>query len=88
MRAHPGSVALSAKSGTGIDGLLEALSRVLRANMKVLDLDIPFARGDVLAAVHREGEVLHEAHGDTGTRVSVRLDAAGAARFENWVVSA
>jgi GTP-binding protein HflX len=88
MRAHPGSVALSAKSGTGIDDLLEALSRELRAKMKVLDLDIPFARGDVLAAVHREGEVLHESHGDTGTRVSVRLDAAGAARFENWVVSA
>jgi GTP-binding protein HflX len=88
LRAHPGSVAMSAKTGEGVDDLLEALSRELRAKMKVLDLDIPFARGDVLAAVHREGEVLHEAHGDTGTRVSVRLDPAGAARFENWVVSA
>jgi GTP-binding protein HflX len=54
----------------------------------VLELEVPFARGDVLAAVHREGEVLDENHGEHGTRVTVRVDAAGAARFENWVVSA
>jgi GTPase len=86
--AHPGSIALSAQTGAGVDDLLEALALKLRENSKVLDLDIPFTRGDVLAAVHREGEVLHETHGETGTRVTVRVDAAGASMFENWVVSA
>ncbi len=88
VRANPGSVAVSAKTGQGIDDLLEALSNYLRANSRVVELEIPFSRGDVLAAVHREGEVLEEAHNDHGTRVQVRVDAAGAARFENWVVSA
>ena len=88
VRAHPGSVAVCATTGAGIDRLVEALGDVLRSNTKVMDLDVPFDRGDILAAVHREGEVLSEAHGDRGTRVSVRLDPAGAARFENWVVSA
>ena len=86
VHAHPGSVAVSATTGAGIEGLLGALSDHLRAQSKVVDLDIPFARGDVLAAVHREGEVLAETHGEHGTRVSVRVDAAGAARFENWVI--
>jgi GTP-binding protein HflX len=87
VRAHPGSVALNAKKGIGVEGLTEALAAHLRANSKIIDLDIPFSRGDVLAAVHREGEVLYETHGEHGTRVTVRVDAAGAARFENWVVS-
>ncbi|HUR77196.1 MAG TPA: GTPase HflX [Acidimicrobiales bacterium] len=87
VRAYPGSVAVSAKTGAGIDGVLNAVSEVIRANTRVIDLDIPFARGDVLAAVHREGEVLQETHGERGTRVTVRVDPAGAARFDNWVVS-
>ncbi|MEY2473041.1 MAG: GTPase [Actinomycetota bacterium] len=86
VRAHPGSVAVSAKTGGGIDGLVEAVAAWLRAQSKVVELEIPFARGDVLAAVHREGEVLDEVHGERGTRVQVRVDAAGAARFENWLV--
>ena len=88
VKANPGSVAVSATTGAGIEALLEALGDVLRANTKVLELEVPFDRGDVLAAVHREGEVLREEHGDRGTRVEVRVDPAGAARFENWVISA
>jgi GTP-binding protein HflX len=87
VNANPGSVAVSAKSGDGVNELLDALAEVLRVNNKVLELEIPFSRGDVLAAVHREGEVLSEEHGDRGTRVQVRVDPAGAARFENWVVA-
>jgi GTP-binding protein HflX len=86
VRAHPGSCAVSAATGEGIEKMLEMLSERLRAHSKVVELEIPFSRGDVLAAVHREGEVLAEEHGDHGTRVQVRVDQAGAARFENWVV--
>ncbi len=86
VRAHPGSCAVSAVTGEGIDNMLEMLGERLRAHSKVIELEIPFARGDVLAAVHREGDVLMEEHGERGTRVQVRVDQAGAARFENWVV--
>ncbi|MDP1795551.1 MAG: GTPase HflX, partial [Acidimicrobiales bacterium] len=88
VRANPGSVAVSATTGEGIPDLLEALAGYLRAKATVVELEIPFSRGDVLAAVHREGEVLSEEHNDHGTRVQVRVDNAGAARFENWVVTA
>ena len=84
---HPGSVAISALAGTGVDELLVAVGDRLRATAQVVELYVPFARGDVLAAVHREGEVIDEEHGEEGTRVRVRVDDAGAARFAEFLAS-
>jgi GTP-binding protein HflX len=83
---HPGSVALSALTGEGIDGFLAALSDRLRALETVVELRIPYDRGDVLAAVHREGEVLLEAHEADATRVRARLDDAAVSRFREFSV--
>ena len=83
---HPGSVAVSGATGTGIDDLLAALSERLRAVTSVCDLVVPFARGDVLAEIHREGEVLSEEAGADGMVVRARLDDAGRARLMPFVV--
>ena len=52
---HPGSVAISAATGAGVDELLVTLSDRLRSLAVVYELVVPFDRGDVLASVHREG---------------------------------
>jgi len=78
---HPGSVAISALTGAGIDVLLRTIGDRLRALTDVVDLLIPYERGDLLAAVHREGEVVAESHEEGGVRVRARLDAAGRARL-------
>jgi len=84
---HPGSVAVSARTGEGIDAMLRALADRLRGMASVTELLVPFERGDVLAALHREGEVLvEEATGD-GMRVRARLDAASAGQFRGFVVT-
>jgi GTP-binding protein HflX len=83
---HPGSVGLSALTGEGIDRFLTALADRLRALESVVELRVPYDRGDVLAALHREGEVLVEAHEDEATRVRARLDPAAAARFRDFAV--
>jgi GTP-binding protein HflX len=85
--AHPGSVGLSALTGQGIEGLLQAIGDRLRAAANVVELMVPFDRGDVVAAVHREGEVLVEQHEEGATRLRARLDQAGAARFREFLVS-
>lgn len=85
---YPGSVAISAYSGDGVPELLEAISDRVRALTNVIELFIPYGRGDLLAAVHREGEVLVESHEDAGTRVRARLDSAGAGRFREVIVPA
>jgi GTPase len=81
---HGGSVVISALTGDGIDRLLETIGDRLRAMLRVVDLVVPYERGDVLAAVHREGEVLVETHGETATTVRVRVDQVGAARFKEF----
>jgi GTP-binding protein HflX len=83
---HPGAVAMSALGGEGIDRFLTALSDRLRALESVVELRVPYERGDVLAALHREGEVLVEVHEDEATRVRARLDPAAAARFRDFAV--
>ena len=84
---HPGAVVVSATTGVGLEALVRAVGDRLRAADTVVDLLVPFERGDVLAAVHREGEVLAEEHGAAGTEVRVVLDAAGRARFARFVAA-
>ena len=83
---HPGSVLISAVTGAGVDELLTAVGDRLRAGANVVELVVPFHRGDVVAALHREGEVLVEQHEEGGTRVRARL-GDGADRFREFLVS-
>jgi len=84
---HPGSVAVSALTGDGLEELMRAMGDRLRASDRVVELVVPFERGDVLAAIHREGEVVGETHGEGATVVQVVLDEAGRARFEEFAAS-
>jgi len=82
---NPGSVAISAVTSEGVDDLLRAVGDRLRAVTNVVELVIPYERGDVLAAVHREGEVLDETAEESGMRLRARLDEAATARFRDYV---
>ena len=88
VKLHEGSVSISATTGEGIDIFLQALADRLRALNKVIELLIPYDRGDLLAAVHREGEVLSTCHEDDGVRVRARLGEASVGRLAAFVVDA
>jgi len=85
-RAHPDAVVVSAVAGTGIDKLLDRIAERLRELEPVVELEVPYDRGDVLAALHRDGEVLVEVHADAGTRVRARLPRSDVVRFDEFVV--
>jgi GTP-binding protein HflX len=85
--AHSGSVAISATSGEGIEELLGAIGDRLRTLARVAEYVVPYDRGDVLAALHRAGEVLVEVHADGGTRVRARLPEASVGRFAEFSAS-
>ena len=87
LAAHPGSVLLSARTGLGMEEFLTTVGDRLRVGDRVVELEIPWARGDVLAAVHREGEIVGEEAGDTAARILVVLDDAGKARFAEFLAS-
>jgi GTPase len=83
---HEGSVALSATTGEGIDRLLGTIGDRLRSLTTLVELIIPFERGDVMAEAHRAGEVLDEAPGEGGMHVKGRFDDAALGRFADFVV--
>ena len=76
-----GAVAISALTGEGVDKLLRTIADRLRAIETVIELLVPYDRGDVLAALHREGEVLVEAHEEDATRLRARLDRVATGKF-------
>ncbi|MGP8064807.1 MAG: GTPase HflX [Acidimicrobiales bacterium] len=81
---HPDSVICSALSGEGLDDLLGAIGEALRARDRTVDLSVPYERGDVIAALHRGGEVLDQHDSGSGLSVRVRLDEAGRRRFAQF----
>jgi GTPase len=85
-KVNAGSVALSAVTGDGVDELLEKIGDRLRSGSALVELRVPFARGDVLASIHREGEVVAEETGTDGMVVRARLEPASRHRLREWVV--
>jgi GTP-binding protein HflX len=83
-----GSVWVSAKTGENLDDVIATIGDRLRSRDRVLTLQLPLDRGDLLAAAHREGDVLDTSVSDEGVLIHVVLDAVGAARFSEWRVSA
>ena len=82
---HSGSVAVSSITGDGIDVFLRTLSDRMRALTVVYELLVPYERGDILASIHREGEVVSTITEDTGVRVRARLSDASAGRLSEFI---
>ncbi|HEX6310445.1 MAG TPA: GTPase HflX [Acidimicrobiia bacterium] len=86
LAASAATVAVSAATGEGIDKFRDVLADRLRALDRIVELAVPYERGDVMAALHRAGEVLVEVHGDNETRVRARIPDTGVSRFAEFVV--
>ena len=86
IRSYEGSLEVSAHTGAGLEALLVVIGDRLRSLTDITELLIPYARGDVLASVHREGEVLVEMHEDQGTRIRARLDDVAQQLLSAYVV--
>jgi len=83
---HPGSVALSAATGLGVEDLLRILPDRLRSLTAVMSLAVPYDRGDVMAAIHREGEVVSTSEEADVMRVRARLSGPSAGRLSEFLV--
>jgi GTP-binding protein HflX len=87
LTAHPQAVVVSAVTGEGTSVLLDTLAARLRSLAPIVELLVPYERGDVVAALHREGEVLVEVHAEGGSRLRARLPAPAMTRFGEFVVN-
>jgi GTP-binding protein HflX len=73
-RRFPGSVSVSAATGEGVEGLLESVAETLPNPPVELEVLIPWDRGDLVAMLYREAEVLKADAEPDGTRVRARMN--------------
>ncbi len=87
LRQHEArTVVVSARTGQGIDELLEVISEGIPHPSVILTLLIPYDRGDVLNKLHRsDAEIISLEHGERGTLAHVRVREDLAAEVEPFV---
>ncbi|MDX8050344.1 GTPase HflX [Lentzea sp. BCCO 10_0798] len=69
----PDASFVSAHSGLGIEELRVRIAELMPHPEVVVEALVPYARGEVVARVHRDGEVLSEKHTESGTLLNARV---------------
>ena len=87
-RLAPEALFVSAQTGEGIDKLQAVIDdRLPRPDVDVTVL-VPYARGDLVARIHRSGEVLSTDHQAEGTLVNARVNSDLAAALRPYAAQA
>ncbi|WP_029089877.1 GTPase HflX [Brevibacterium album] len=81
----PGSLAVSARTGEGIEALRERIGRMLPVLARELTVLVPYERGELVSRVHERGTVLDERFLAEGTVLQARVDEALAAELEPYL---
>ena len=70
---EPNSVVVSAYTGKGIEQLVERIAQLLPRPEVMVDLILPYSRGDLLARVHEDGDIEILEYVETGTHLRARV---------------
>ena len=76
-------VYISAKTGYGIEVLIDRLYEIFQRDHRIVDILIPYTAGDLLDRLHSEAEILSEAYEENGTRIRALCPAALANSLES-----
>ena len=71
---EPHAVVVSAHTGEGIDELLSAIEADLPRPATLVDVVVPYSRGDLLSQVHETGEIESLDHAEDGTHIVARVN--------------
>ena len=74
---------ISARTGNGVEQLMQAIAAQLQRTHRPVTLYIPFSRYGLLNQVRPLGQVLEEKHTDTGTELTLLLSSADRDRLLN-----
>ena len=84
----PNSLAISARTGQGIETLLARIESVLDANLVFVRVRLPYEQGELVAMIHQQGHVEREEHGPEGTLIEGRIPARFLAIIQPYVLEA
>ncbi|QUI24644.1 GTPase HflX [Vallitalea pronyensis] len=68
------TVEISAKEGTGLDTLLEAIEKKIQEDKMLLKSTIPYAQGTLLNQIRTNGQIVHESYENDGTYIEAYVD--------------
>jgi GTPase len=83
-RALPGAVFVSAHTGDGLDQLQQRMAQLVTPTDTMVDVTIPYDRGDLVARVHSDGRVDATEHNQEGTRIKARVPIPLAASLSEF----
>ncbi len=70
------SVYVSARTGYGMEVLLDTLETVLRKGARRIELTLPYTDGELLNRIHREAEVVSESYEEDGVHITAECPPA------------
>jgi GTP-binding protein HflX len=85
---EPRAVFVSARTGEGIEELLERIAEEVPSPSIELTLLVPYERGDVVSSMHDRAVILSTDYEEAGTRVRVLVNEADAPPLREFAVSA
>ena len=83
---HPDAVVVSALTGENLEGLGERIAAEFERTLQDIELLVPFSEGGTLSELHDVAGDLEREDTPAGVRVSVRLPAVVAERFDRYAV--
>jgi GTP-binding protein HflX len=83
-RTWPDAMFVSARSGIGIEQLDAEIAKRLPRPAVDLRIMLPYDRGDLVARIHRSGQVLFTNHVEDGIELRVRVDEALATELDPY----
>jgi len=82
----PDAVFVSARTGEGIDELVDRIAVLLPRPALEVTAVVPYGRGDLVARVHERGQMLDLGYEEAGTRVHALVGAEERAALEPFLV--
>ena len=82
---EPKAVFASARTGEGIDEILEIISESIPAPTVEMSLLVPYERGDIVSSLHDRGVLESTDYEEAGTRIHVRVKPADVPSFSEFV---
>ena len=79
---HPECEMVSAYKETGLDELLLAIERFAAKSSTLMEVLIPFTRGDLVQIAHTRTTIVEESHIEEGTRMTLRVPSGLVGMFE------
>ncbi|MEV8454818.1 GTPase HflX [Streptomyces sp. NPDC052095] len=88
LRIEKHAIAVSARTGAGIDELLQLIDAELPRPSVEIEALVPYIQGGLVSRVHAEGELVSEEHTSEGTLIRARVHEELAAELSSFVAVA